>query len=82
MKSTAFNHANNTDTINSFDKQIDFFNSKEKIIGRAKKELENRAMRLNNEKLKKKVSNENETKGNERKKPQIGEKQKTVDISE
>ena len=89
MKSAAFDNAKNTEIINSYDKQIDFFNGKDKEIQKSKKEHESKENQLKNENIRLKLQESNMetvegmTKNMNEKKTKIAqEKQKTVEISE
>ena len=50
MKSAAFDYEKNTETINSYDKQIDFFNNKDKDIQKSKREHDLKENQLKNDK--------------------------------
>ena len=89
MKSAAFDYEKNTETINSYDKQIDFFNNKDKDIQKSKREHDLKENQLKNENIRAKLQESNLenidglTKTmNEKKAKIIQEKQKTVEISE
>lgn len=89
MKSDAYDYAKNTETINSYDKQIEFFNRKEKEIQKSKKEHEAKESQLKNDNIRVKLQESNMevieglTKNINEKKTKIGqEKQKTIEISE
>jgi hypothetical protein len=89
MKSAAYDYAKNAETIDSYDKQIEFFNGKEKEIQKSKKEHDAKETQLKNENIRGKLQEsnnqalENFTKNIvEKKNKLVQEKQKTIEISE
>lgn len=88
-KSAEYDYNKNTDIINSFDKQIDYYNLKEKEIQKTKKEHETKDVQLKNESIRNKIQGDTsgDTEGlnktlNDKRNKINTEKQKTIEISE